>query len=329
MGRLTLRFGLASALAFVLAPALAARGVSLDGSDLARVVPPSQAQLEPYSNNGYSLQVVQGDARVEVRLDPIGSKYPFALPVTIENSEFAELAQRVTARARTRYEASGRILAWVSENIRYKLERSEGQEAAAVLARRTGFCTGIARLTVRLLEAVGISAREVAGYVADAELKSVAPSGYHRWIEIHYPDTGWMFSDPLVSHHYVPATYVRLAGENLDPSKDGKNGLLLSRVRRLVPVDVDPRTPPGVSSRRNRSEQYAGTLRIHFASARVGSAVLVGMGKRYTHRLQAGECVFVGLDPGVYELQVSLPGNRRIERRVDLTDRLRRELYLR
>jgi transglutaminase-like putative cysteine protease len=90
------------------------------------------------------------------------------------------------------------------------------QDAPTVLRRRTAYCTGTARLAVALLTAVGIEAREVPGYVyASAGSDDVRP-GFHRWIEVRYPDRGWAFSDPLASQHFVPATYLRLAAESLE-----------------------------------------------------------------------------------------------------------------
>ncbi len=64
------------------------------------------------------------------------------------------LASSLTAGAETHYEAVSRILGWVSRHLEYELDRSQPQTAEAVLDRRSGYCTGVARLTVALLEKI-------------------------------------------------------------------------------------------------------------------------------------------------------------------------------
>ena len=71
------------------------------------------------------------------------------------------------------------------------LDRGAPQDAQSVLARRSAYCTGVARLTVALLDALAIPAREVAGYVVD-DLPQGGRSGFHRWIEVFYDDRGWV-----------------------------------------------------------------------------------------------------------------------------------------
>ena len=195
----------------------AAQGIAVVGADAARVRVPEAVVVAPYANAGYRLRLQDGEAFVEVSLAPLGSRDPFTLPPSGRNAEgpVATLARSVTAGATSRYEAVSRLLAWVGRHVAYELDRSVPQDAVSTLDRRSGYCTGIARLTVALLLAVDIPAREVAGFVA-APAGGV-PAGFHRWVEVRYEDVGWVFSDPLVSHHYVPATYVPLASETLLP----------------------------------------------------------------------------------------------------------------
>lgn len=79
-----------------------------------------------------------------------------------------------------------------------------------VLERGSGDAEEVARLAVALLQAVGIDARTVRGRVVGMP-DIGSPRGAHVWIEVRYPERGWVFSDPLHFHHYVPATYVRFA----------------------------------------------------------------------------------------------------------------------
>jgi hypothetical protein len=170
---------------------------------------------------------------------------------------------------------------------------------------------------------VRIPAREVAGYVAGEG----GDAGFHRWIEVYYPDVGWVFSDPRVSHHYVPATYLRLASTQLDVAQ-GMDALLLESQDRLVPLDLYPWAPPGITARRNTGRQLAGALQVQVAGGGTGTAVLEGQGFRRTHALVGGASSFLGLSPGSYLLRLRLDSGERLERQVELSGRVKSSLYL-
>ncbi|RMH22072.1 MAG: transglutaminase domain-containing protein [Acidobacteria bacterium] len=315
----------AVAAAFLATAAVGDAGTAVAGSDRARILPPAGAQVEPYANAGYRLSLHGGEARVTVDLTPLSSRAPFRPLKPAPDDPVARLAHAVTAGARSEYEAVSRILGWASRNLRYELDRGQPQEARSVLEERRGYCTGIARASVALLRAVGIPAREVAGYVADAGDGS--PHGFHRWIEVRLADRGWVFSDPLTSHHYVDARYLRLAGERLDVAA-GLDGLLVERADRRRPIDVYPAARSGVSGRRNEARQLAATLAVRLAGAGRGTAVLEGRGMRYRLALAGGVATFLGLRPGRYLLRLETGGRRPIVRAVELRDRVAADLYL-
>jgi hypothetical protein len=234
------------------------------------------------------------------------------------------LARSVAAGAATRYDAVTRVLQWVGRNVTYDLDRSQPQDAAAVLQRRSGYCTGIARLSVALLQALDIPAREVPGFlVAPAGAgSSRTPAGFHRWIAVHYDDVGWVFSDPLLALHYVPATYVRLASESLLPEAEVLPGRLLARDDRRIAVDLFAEASPQLSVRRNGVVRRAAALQVTVGGAAAGRAVLEGAGIRRVRALERGESTFVGLEPGSYLLRVEVPGASPSLKRVILHDRV-------
>jgi hypothetical protein len=303
-----------------------AAGRAVDGRDAARVLAPPGARVSDYQGAGYRLTVRGGEALVEVDASPLCSAAAFTPPGRAGDA-LARLARAQVSGAATRYEAISRILGWVARHVDYRLDRGEPQTAAAVLARRSGYCTGIARLTVALLGAAGIEAREVAGYVAD-DGSGDGVRGYHRWIEAYLPDRGWVMSDPLASHHYVPATYVRLAAGDLRP-ESGLEGVLLERDDRVAIVDFAPGAGPGVTVRRNARRRLAAALEVRLEGAAAGQAVLVGPATVYRHALVDGGFTFVGLEPGNYQLRLELPGGAVLERPVELPDRERAGLRLR
>ncbi len=304
---------------------MAVGALAVDGVDQARLLPPGGALIEDYGNAGYRLRWIEDEITIEVDTSPLASEAPFQPPGDPTDTPVARLARSVTAGAETRYDAISRILGWVARDLEYELDRSQPQNAEAVLVRRSGYCTGIARLTVALLEAVGIPAREVAGYVVGSE--PGRPSGYHRWIEAYLPDRGWVFSDPLSTHHYVPATYLRLAGEELETER-GTEGLLLERRDTVATVDLYPLATPGVTARRNSDRQLAASLRVRLEDQSNGTAVLEGLSERWTHALIDGSTTFVGLDPGNYRLRLLLPGRGVVESPVALPGRVRKALLI-
>lgn len=243
--------------ALVPAAAIAREGLAVEGLDRTRLLAPAGALIEDYENVGYRLRRIGDEIRIEVDVSSLASASRFVPPRTSPSSEdpsgaapptrIDRLARGLTANRGTTYEAISGVLGWISRSIAYDLDRDAPQGAESVLARRSTYCTGVARLTVALLRSAGIAAREVAGYVVDAEGKT---RGFHRWIEAYLPDRGWVFSDPLRSHHYVPATYVRLAGERIAPEL-GTEGLLLERGASLQAVDLYLGAAPGITARRN------------------------------------------------------------------------------
>ncbi|MEM6704801.1 MAG: transglutaminase-like domain-containing protein [Acidobacteriota bacterium] len=306
-----------------------AQGPAVEGVDEVQALAPPAARISAYQNDGYRLWLEDGLVRVRVDNSHLGSDFPFQPPAR-EATEIGVLAGTLTAHAETVYEATSKVLGWVARNVRYDLDRQASQEAIDVLTRRSGYCTGIARLTVELLRAVGIEAREVAGYVVSsqpADAGQPGPRGYHRWIEVYYPDKGWAFSDPSTSHHFVPATYLRLASNELDLSRSTE-GLLLSRREGLRARDVVAAAPRHVSSRRNDDRQTAAALHLSVEGAEGGRAELRGDHAHYTASLRRGSATFLGLRPGDYSLAVDLPGGRSLRRRLRLLKPIRADISM-
>ena len=236
----------------------------------------------------------------------------------------------VVPNAPGQFSAAGMLMADLKHDlvrtVYRELDRAAPQDARAVLERRRAYCTGVARLTVALLESVGVPAREVPGFVL-APPGGGVPAGYHRWVETRYEDVGWVFSDPLLSHHYVPATYVRLASETLRAGMPGA-GRLLHRDDRRQAVDLFAEMPPGVTLRRNSPRQRAAALTISVGGVEEGVARLEGGGERRTRPLAGGSGTFLGLEPGVYRLRVDVPGHPPLEKQITLRARVAASVHL-
>ncbi|KAB2966954.1 MAG: transglutaminase domain-containing protein, partial [Thermoanaerobaculia bacterium] len=267
-----------------------------------------------------------GTASVEVDLAPLGSRAAFAPPAGSDGGRVSKVARAVTVGARDRYDAAGRLLAWVAANVGYELDRSADQSPEAVLLRRSAYCTGLARLSVALLTAAGIEAREVPGYVLE-EVSGGPPAGFHRWIEVWYPDRGWVFSDPIASHHFVPATYLRLDEARLEAAPGA--GVLLARSDGIREVDLVPGRAPvrAFRVRPNESTRLAAGLLLRLSPAIEGAATLedrAGGSRAVT--LAGGRGAFLGLEPGRYELKVRAAGRLAAWKMLTFRDRVLAEL---
>lgn len=307
----------------------ATNGPAVEGVDRSRLLPPAGAEVGPYANAGYRLSLEEGAVHIEVDASPLGSESRFQPPKARRAEDqldaVTRLALSITTGARTDYEAVSRILTWVARNLAYELDRSQAQDPESVLERRSAYCTGIARTTVALVRAVGLEAREVAGFVVgDGE---GGPNGFHRWVEIRLPDVGWVFSDPLYSHHYVPANYLRLGSEKLVPSA-GTEALLLERQDGLVATDIYPGSVPGVRTRRNTDRRWAAALHVEVDRHSQGLVILESSRTRWRHSLVRGTATFLGLDPGRYRLKLMIAGLGVFERQLEVSGRQRRTLFL-
>lgn len=190
--------------------------------------------FDQYDNDGYSMTVAAAaDGAVEllVRVSdaPLASTAPFptaraadaALPASPERDLWAS---QLSAGSRRQVEAVERILLGIAAAVRYDPDRSLRQDPEGVWRSRRAHCVGFAELAVDLLRRAGISARTVQGVLrtppgSDAYEKSLG-GAYHRWIEVFYPDRGWVFSDPWASVNGVDARYIPFSRRALERPRE-------------------------------------------------------------------------------------------------------------
>jgi transglutaminase-like putative cysteine protease len=92
---------------------------------------------------------------------------------------------------------------WVHRNIRHGGKRLGTRDGTmTVLKRKFGRCWDMADVLVSLARAVGLPARQVAGWVARM--------GGHIWTEIYVAGRGWVSVDATVPWIGVHGSYVPL-----------------------------------------------------------------------------------------------------------------------
>lgn len=178
--------------------------------------------FDQYDNDGYSLEVTagaEGSVELKVRVSdaPLASAAPFPTgdqprAPRVAAPDRDAFARDLSAGSRTEAQAVERILLGLAARVRYDPDRLRRQDPGAVFSAGRAYCVGFAELAVDLLGRVGISARTVQGVLrtepgADG-YEAKLGGAYHRWIEVYYPDRGYVFSDPVSSVNGVDARYV-------------------------------------------------------------------------------------------------------------------------
>jgi transglutaminase-like putative cysteine protease len=133
--------------------------------------------------------------------DPVEERYtqlPASTPDRVERR-----TNRIAANADNPYDTARVIERWLENNREYSLDvdRPEGNVADAFLFEMdAGYCTYYATTMVTMLRSQGIPARFVVGYTSGERVAQdqwvVRGLDAHAWVEVYFPDQGWVRFDP-------------------------------------------------------------------------------------------------------------------------------------
>jgi transglutaminase-like putative cysteine protease len=119
------------------------------------------------------------------------------------SSEFEEYAAEVTADAETNYDAAVAIEQYLRSSKGYSLEvdQPSGNVAEEFLFEMDeGYCVYFATSMVQMLRAEEIPARYATGYTSGQEIDDgeyvVRGLDAHAWVEVYFPDHGWVAFEP-------------------------------------------------------------------------------------------------------------------------------------
>ena len=130
------------------------------------------------------------------------------------SERLAELTGRVTERAGTPYEKSTAVLNHLLSNYTYSLDADTTTSSHPIdeflFGRKTGYCEHYATAMVLMLRSMGIPSRLVTGFLATewnefGSYYTVRQRDAHAWVEVYYPQSGWVTMDPTPSNA-VPIT---------------------------------------------------------------------------------------------------------------------------
>jgi len=221
------------------------------------VNPRGVAFIPDYSNESFEQKVVNLDEfskRVQVtsKMGPLKTRVPYpllsrSLPASVaqylmperdrqsNDASIVRLATTITQGSRYAHEAANAVLSWLADNLTFDTSITVPNDAVSALQYKKAYCVGYSNLAVALLRAAGIPARVAHGYLPpgyewgfskDYWGVKVNDGGFHAYLEIYYPDTGWVFSDAEHSHNFVDPFHIILRLDGMDMPGSYKGGYL-------------------------------------------------------------------------------------------------------
>jgi transglutaminase-like putative cysteine protease len=138
-----------------------------------------------------------------------GTDYPDQIEeryLQLPESSADRIRQRtdeVTAGGETPYAKATAIERWLESNKEYSLtvDRPEGDIAESfIFEMEQGYCTYYATAMVAMLRSQGVPARFAVGYTSGQRVSQdewvVRGLDSHAWVEVYFPNTGWVKFDP-------------------------------------------------------------------------------------------------------------------------------------
>lgn len=177
------------------------------------------------------------DVTSSVEFVPVPSAAPYPLPigalpadvtpylkpseqVQSEDQGIKDLSAELVKGAKTEGEAVTRVMHWIVDHLHYTLE-PPGYDALTTRREGKGNCQNYSHLTMALLRAAGIPARLVRGRTLGKSWEVLEDNGKrrwtakwgegrHAWLEVYYPDQGWLMYDSQAYHQFVSTRFIRI-----------------------------------------------------------------------------------------------------------------------
>lgn len=209
--------------------------------------------LPDYSIDGFSQKVIAQDEYsrrivVSANLSPFSSHAPFPIPpgslsgldpryLKSEKArqsgdpEILSLARSIAKGADQEAEAVERVMNWIADHLSYDYSLQLPADALSALRQRKASCVGYTNLAISLLRSLGVPSRGAHGYLPPGYDwgitkeywgRKINGGGFHAWMEVFYPDAGWVFYDPANSIHFVDPFHILLWVEGGETKHWGK-----------------------------------------------------------------------------------------------------------
>ena len=153
--------------------------------------------------------------------------------VQTSNTEISQLALRLTKDVKTQFDAVQRVISWVVDNVHY-VSPPVKYDALYSLQSGKGNCQNFSHLSAALLRSVGIPVRIINGVTLNqpfdiawdkGTLTFKMGQGRHSWVEVWFPDQGWVPYDPQNMQFFVSNRFVRIEA-GIDNNETKNDGLI-------------------------------------------------------------------------------------------------------
>jgi len=194
-----------------------------------------QAEISLISLNSLLLDGIETDTPFPVKNVPeqVLQYLSATEQVPVDDPEIKYKAQELVKEARTQFDAVQKILSWIIDHMQYVLTP---QEYGALYSLRNGKgnCQNYSHLAAALMRASGIPVRIVNGItlkrpydvkIENSVLTLNMAQGRHSWIEVYFPDLGWMPFDPQQTELFVSNRFIRVE-VGLDNEETVNDGLV-------------------------------------------------------------------------------------------------------
>jgi len=161
------------------------------------------------------------------------------------------LTSELTADDETAYDAAKSIQDWLRTEKRYSLQasrRSEHMTDTFIFEMEEGYCEYFATAMTTMLRTQGIPARYTVGYTTGQEIDDntyeVRGMNAHAWVEVYFPEVGWVRFDPTPGGERLEAQQDALESENPDleynSTEEGSPGEVFEPGEIRESVDDEP-----------------------------------------------------------------------------------------
>jgi len=165
--------------------------------------------------------------------------------VPAADKQLKRLAELLTVSSETQFDAVQQILTWIVDHINY-VQCPRRYDASYSIETGKGNCQNYSHLAATLMRAVNIPVRIVNGVTLKQPYHMKTSRGHwtmrmaqgrHSWIEVYFPDLGWVPFDPQQMQLFVSNRFIRVE-VGLDNEETVADGIILwtqSRGSRALP----------------------------------------------------------------------------------------------
>lgn len=117
--------------------------------------------------------------------------------------DLAAFTDELTADADSAYDTAATVESWLESNKNYSLSApasGEGVASQFVFESEAGYCEHFATAMTAMLRTQGVPARYAVGYSTGQQVAAntyeVRAMNAHAWVEVYFPEVGWVTFDP-------------------------------------------------------------------------------------------------------------------------------------